>query len=444
MTTGKVLKDRRSPRERGRMGGSLTADDDATATARVAAASRSASCTICSTGIPNAPVFPLPVSAAARTSPPPSTSGIASDCGVVPYEATSGWGSQASEAELKGIEGGDCERGTLGGETRREKSLRIGVHHADAVVWEPVTEEEEETEEERAFLSARVARRLAERAGDNSYVATLLREPFWASRVLSDPRLRRLFAGKKAHKEVTEAFAAAAKTRALIAALDATSDDQASVDGAGWTIFDACSGKGVAAILYSFWFPRAKIVMLDADGAMDLTHVRARANVTFRHVDLYGESVVEAIRDECGDGDASDATSDATSDTTSDVCGRSERSARGGAILVGVHLCGALSPRLIDLAFGLDEIRGLVLCPCCVKGTLGRDCVRSGKERGVGAYVVLCETFRALCEREICIGGGDRGGGFVRIAADEDVMSPVNCFITVAKPHGGGGLCEAC
>ena len=31
-------------------------------------------------------------------------------------------------------------------ETRREKSLRIGVHHADAVVWEPVTEPETETE----------------------------------------------------------------------------------------------------------------------------------------------------------------------------------------------------------------------------------------------------------------------------------------------------------
>jgi hypothetical protein len=26
----------------------------------------------------------------------------------------------------------------VGGERRREKSLRIGVHHADAVVWEPV------------------------------------------------------------------------------------------------------------------------------------------------------------------------------------------------------------------------------------------------------------------------------------------------------------------
>jgi len=29
----------------------------------------------------------------------------------------------------------------VGGEKRREKSLRLGVHHADAVVWEPVREE---------------------------------------------------------------------------------------------------------------------------------------------------------------------------------------------------------------------------------------------------------------------------------------------------------------
>ncbi len=40
---------------------------------------------------------------------------------------------------MKGVEGGYWKRGTLGGEKRRErKSLRIGVHHADAVVWGPV------------------------------------------------------------------------------------------------------------------------------------------------------------------------------------------------------------------------------------------------------------------------------------------------------------------
>jgi hypothetical protein len=61
----------------------------------------------------------------------------ASPEGNCAYERASGWSSKASEAELKGGEGGDLKR-AVGGENRREKSLRIGVHHADAVVWGPV------------------------------------------------------------------------------------------------------------------------------------------------------------------------------------------------------------------------------------------------------------------------------------------------------------------
>jgi hypothetical protein len=62
-----------------------------------------------------------------------------SSCGGVPYEAMSGWRSNASVAELKGVEvRRDRTRATLGGEMRREKSLRIGVHIANAVVRGPV------------------------------------------------------------------------------------------------------------------------------------------------------------------------------------------------------------------------------------------------------------------------------------------------------------------
>ena len=58
--------------------------------------------------------------------------------------------------ELKGVEGGDRKRG-LGGEKHRAKSLRIGVHHANAVVWEPVyrthlRDELRELEDRPAFL----------------------------------------------------------------------------------------------------------------------------------------------------------------------------------------------------------------------------------------------------------------------------------------------------
>ena len=48
-----------------------------------------------------------------------------------------GGGSEANEAttDAAGAEG--TERG-VGGERRRQKFLRIGVHHANAVVWGPV------------------------------------------------------------------------------------------------------------------------------------------------------------------------------------------------------------------------------------------------------------------------------------------------------------------
>jgi len=46
-------------------------------------------------------------------------------------------GVERRQSELRGVEGGDCERG-VGGEMRRQKSLRNRVHHADGVVWGPV------------------------------------------------------------------------------------------------------------------------------------------------------------------------------------------------------------------------------------------------------------------------------------------------------------------
>ena len=83
-------------------------------------------------------------------------------------------------------------------------------------------------------------------------------------------------------------------------------------------------------------------------------------------------------------------------------------------------------------------------------------------------YVVLCETFARLCERETRAAAAvtGRGGessmesmgedgaskgeliessapvGSVSVRADLGVCSPVNCFITVAKD--AGGLCGVC
>ena len=115
--------------------------------------------------------------------------------------------------------------------------------------------------------------------------------PIFEASVLGDDRLRRLFEHKKS-REVTEAYGAALRVRACVEAMrreDAFfsrrsrphNTDAASSSGDdedALVIFDACSGRGIGSVLLSFWFPTARVVMMDANGAMDLTHVRARSN----------------------------------------------------------------------------------------------------------------------------------------------------------------------
>ena len=282
------------------------------------------------------------------------------------------------------------------------------------------------TLERRDVCVARLLARLREKAPRSPYLSRFLAEPFFEASVLGDDRLRRLFEHKKSHKEVTEAYGAALRVRACVEAMrreDAFfsrrsrphNTDAASSSGDdedALVIFDACSGRGIGSVLLSFWFPTARVVMMDANGAMDLTHVRARPNLAFRRVDLHGESAAECIREEVERcllgvkvkgggapfiGGAKTTTMNTPRPSTS---GGGERRRRVRAVLVGTHLCGALSPRLIDLAFGLREIDAMVLCPCCIKGGLGSAARRAGKARGVDPYVVLCETLRALCDRE--------------------------------------------
>ena len=327
----------------------------------------------------------------------------------------------------------------------------IGNPSEETLSKETLSEEtlSEETPERRERAIERIRTRFLRKSAESPYLSRFTREPFFEV-VLADPRTRRLFSHKKAPKEVTEAYGTYERVRELLSRLDPTigaksATPETVVTPGNVVIFDACSGRGVTAALLSFWFPDAEIVMMDSNGAMDLSHVRAlpNRNVVFRHVDLYGASVVEVIRKE--------TARDGGDDDGEFGKGRSGR--KRTAVLVGTHLCGALSPRLIDLCFGLDEVDGMILCPCCIKGQLGGDCMRAAKTRGVSAYVVLCETLARLCEREVGLPSGtkevvgavgfDPGTvGSVSVRADPGVCSPVNCFITVAK--GAGGACGAC
>ena len=307
----------------------------------------------------------------------------------------------------------------------------------------------------RESASARVRRRLAKKAETSRYVSEFVREHFFDAILDGDPAFVRVLSHKSAHKEITEAYGARREIERTLAGLG-RDGNKAVANGKGVTVFDACSGRGVVGVLLSYFFPDARVVMLDANGSMDLSHVAGRENVRFWHCDLFGDSAVRAIRETIETENREDADFSLKKNAIPPTPPR-----RRFRVLLGMHLCGALSPRLIDLAFGLDDVDGLVLCPCCVKGGLGGACRRAAKARKVSPYVVLCETLRRVCEEEterraiLRNGDGSRFGNddsgnrprssaeeedaraFVVARADENVLSPVNGFICVAKSGPG-------
>lgn len=131
---------------------------------------------------------------------------------------------------------------------------------------------------------------------DSQYLTRFLAEPFLDS-WLEDDRTRALLAMRSRVKEISEAYAVLERVRSVVAA-HATrlpKERQASTaDGAGLVILDVCSGKGLGATLLSFALPEARIVMVDANGSMELAHVGARPNLFFRHVDIFASSSVSA------------------------------------------------------------------------------------------------------------------------------------------------------
>jgi len=143
--------------------------------------------------------------------------------------------------------------------------------------------------------------------------------------------------------------------------------------------------------------------MLDADGSMRVPHVNSRPNLSFHQVDVFSSECTRLI----------------------------ERETRGGScVLTGVHLCGSLSPRLIDLGTSLQRCKGFVLCPCCLKGKLGSDCNGKGKVLGGqrSNYNVLVETMRVEAAKK----GGD-GRAEVEVRFDLNVMGPKNGFISAKR-----------
>ena len=179
------------------------------------------------------------------------------------------------------------------------------------------------------FATAEFWREEAERKHPGNAHLRDLFQAAWLPQLLGAPGSGRLWRGRRRalFKELTEAYAVLLRVQA--AAASAGCD----ADGRGVVVFDCCSGKGLATLLMSVALPAATLVGLDKmdAGQMDLSHLRGRENVRFHALDIFLDDFGSLLA----------------------------REARGAqmACMVGTHLCGALSPRLLEV--GLLGLLGL-------------------------------------------------------------------------------------
>ena len=288
--------------------------------------------------------------------------------------------------------------------------------------------------------------KLSKHSGASTYVARFLGEPFlpaWAAH----PALRQLLAMRKCAKELSEAYGAARQAVALLGQLRQEQQQQQPQppqqgrgtggleleEGQGAVLLDVCSGKGLTATLLSFLLPRARVVMLDSNSAMQLAHVAARPNLAFEEFDLFattaGDTLARLAR---GGGGGEDAPP-------------REEGAPVACVAIGTHLCGTLSPRLVDLAVRVPEIGGLVLCPCCLKGSLGYKITRAARARGTDAYRLAVGTMAAQCRAQLdeARGGAVREAAAAAAAKDDDGgggVAAVTGIFAAACDVGVGGV----
>lgn len=172
----------------------------------------------------------------------------------------------------------------------------------------------------------------------NAHEASFSRSRLCAA-LRDDPALDSMARHKRLKKEITEAHAALAQVRR---ALRGHGD---LGGGERLTFVELCSGRGFLALVLGDAFPRARIRMIDNDTRMDISHVKAYSsvNTSFHALDLLSDECEEFIREAAASGGDGDLV-----------------------VLVGVHLCGILSHRAIEIYERIPEVAALVVAPCCL------------------------------------------------------------------------------
>ena len=226
----------------------------------------------------------------------------------------------------------------------------------------------------------------------NRYLHQLTREA-WFGTMLSTPGAEHLWRGNRRTllKELSESCAVVERVKEQLGS---------GSDGSDALLFDVCSGKGIASLMMCFALPGSRVVMVDSDTRMGLQHLvgpMQAGQLQFYNMDIFTPKLPQLLKQ--------------------------HTSSSRITILIGTHLCGSLSPRLISVFRDCAEVDWLLLAPCCLKGWLGKQVQKRAKELGRQHYSVLCEEL-----------GGMVGSESTIVHYDDQVLSPKNGYIMCSKP----------
>jgi len=257
----------------------------------------------------------------------------------------------------------------------------------------------------RAFAETEVCRKMLR---DENYAS-------WARRK-----------GKMLRKEIAEAMTTCAFIREELVAMDGSAREElvamdgsareelVAMDGSAReeksiVVFDLCSGKGLTSSVCAETLGKnCEVVMVDSDRKMKLTHLKSERQVVHFALDVYDEALDEMMA--------------------------RARASGARVVVCGVHLCGDLSRRSIELWSRYGDI--LVLSPCCLvrevrsqkrpHGTFGYGLPKAATRLGGDSYDLWNKLLFAHVPTHV-------GPFFARVvkrqAVVEDMLSEKNRFI---------------
>jgi tetratricopeptide (TPR) repeat protein len=216
---------------------------------------------------------------------------------------------------------------------------------------------------------------------------------------LNDDRHHRCLNQNHLRKEVTESMAVLKAVEGMLMQL--VQQGGREVDTKKLILVDCCCGTGLTSVLLSAAFPDASVVGVDILSPRSLTHFSS-PKATIRRADLFtADGMLEELLMEEG----------------------------SALVLIGMHLCGLLSTKCLELFKSLGErCLGVVLAPCCLpkqKKTDPDNLVARAQRLGIERYSYWCS--------ELVLKARAVGDVVVELKHDTHILSPKCSIITAHR-----------